>query len=96
MRQKPLCGAAALAATVLISLTATVAQAQDRVPQDDPPLSCRPFGTTLDGDVLLACSTPSTPTGRLHFHDCFVNGCDGAVLVDPDISDRATVRTRPS
>lgn len=69
MRQKLLYGAAALASAALMSLTTVAAHAQDRAPQDDPPLSCQPFGTTLDGDSLLLCKTPRTPTGRLQFHD---------------------------
>ncbi|KAL5993211.1 Peroxidase 47 [Asimina triloba] len=57
----------------------------DALTMDYYGLSC-PLAETLVRNIvnkaLLNDSTLAAPLLRMHFHDCFIEGCDGSVLID--------------
>nr|KYP59735.1 Peroxidase 11 [Cajanus cajan] len=67
-----------------------------RLHASDPPLTLDYYASTCPTvfDVVrkeMECSVLSDPRNaamivRLHFHDCFVQGCDGSVLLDDTIT----------
>ncbi|GAB2226519.1 hypothetical protein Drorol1_Dr00022329 [Drosera rotundifolia] len=67
-----------------------------RLNADDPPLTLDYYGTSCPSvfDLIwseMQCSVTSDPRNaalvlRLHMHDCFVQGCDGSVLLDDTVT----------
>ncbi|RWW32225.1 hypothetical protein GW17_00003121 [Ensete ventricosum] len=79
-----------LAACVLAAAATTTSRAQEE--EDPPQLSLNYYSKTCPTaeEIVraeMACAVTANPRNaafiiRLHFHDCFVQGCDGSVLLD--------------
>ncbi|KAF2321403.1 hypothetical protein GH714_040993 [Hevea brasiliensis] len=73
---------------------------------DYPPLSLDHYASTCPTvfDVIrkeMECEVLSDPRNaalvvRLHFHDCFVQGCDGSVLLDDTITLQGEKKASPN
>ncbi|CAI9087746.1 OLC1v1021898C1 [Oldenlandia corymbosa var. corymbosa] len=54
--------------------------------------SCPAFKSTVKtviDDVMSVAKSLAGPLLRMHFHDCFVRGCDGSVLLDtPNVTEK--------
>ncbi|KAH6802236.1 Peroxidase superfamily protein [Perilla frutescens var. frutescens] len=83
----PSCKAAITLAILLLSLTSSSAQ----LSTDFYSTSCPNLFNTVKSVVHSAIQKEARMGAsllRLHFHDCFVNGCDGSILLDDTSSFR--------
>ncbi|EEF47648.1 peroxidase, putative [Ricinus communis] len=72
----------------------------------DPPLTLDYYASTCPSvfDIIrkeMECEVLSDPRNaalvvRLHFHDCFVQGCDGSVLLDDTITLQGEKKASPN
>ncbi|VAI25159.1 unnamed protein product [Triticum turgidum subsp. durum] len=87
----------AVAAVVVLAMVAATGRAQLQVGYYDT--LCPAAEIIVQQEVSKGVSgSPGTAAGllRLHFHDCFVRGCDGSVLLDSTAGNQAEKDAPPN
>ncbi|XAR60433.1 Peroxidase [Bertholletia excelsa] len=80
--------------TMLLIFLMSCSVTRSQLSADFYSTSCPNLLKIVRKEVLNAVKTETRMAAsllRLHFHDCFVNGCDGSVLLDGDDSEKLAV-----